>query len=257
MLENHSKKSHFQSWGNSQNFLTLVVLIGAIGSYLWLAFSAEINLLTPAGLKAVIEDNSVLSALVYMGILALSVIVSPIPGAPLVIAGGAIWEFPISGIYSILGGFTGGMVAYLVGRTLGHSTIQTLTNRSLDLPEQYKNKYAGWLIFFSRLFPILPFGFISYASGIARLSPKSYVVGTLLGMTPPTLLLSYLGESLTTSMTSTILVLILILILFAGLPLGMRLGNVSLPEVGSTREFFNQFTVNREKINEKQPNFFK
>jgi uncharacterized membrane protein YdjX (TVP38/TMEM64 family) len=86
MLENYPKKSHFQSWENSKNFLTLVILIIAIGSYLWIAFSAEINLLTPAGLKAVIQDQGAFSAFVYMGILALSVIVSPIPGAPLVIA---------------------------------------------------------------------------------------------------------------------------------------------------------------------------
>jgi len=243
MLENRPKKSHFQSWGNSQNFLTLVVLIGAIGSYLWLAFSADMNLLTPTGLKAAIQDQGAFSALIYMSILALSVIVSPIPGAPLVIAGGAIWEFPLSGIYSILGGFTGGMIAYLIGRTLGHSMIQTLTNRSLDLPEEYKNKYAGGLIFFSRLFPVLPFGFISYGSGIAQLPSKSYAVGTLFGMTPPTLLLSYLGESLTTSMTRTIMVLILILILFVGLPFLLRRLKVTLLSFNSSQGFWHQFNT--------------
>lgn len=205
--------------------------------------SADINLFTPTGLKAAIQDQGVFSALVYMGILALSVIVSPIPGAPLVIAGGAIWEFPLSGIYSILGGFIGGMVAYLIGRTLGHSTIQTLTNRSLAIPEEYKNKYAGWLIFFSRLFPVLPFGFISYSSGIAQLPSKSYAVGTLLGMTPPTILLSYLGESLTTSMTRTIIVLILILILFVGLPFLLRWLKVTLPGFNSSQGFWHQFNT--------------
>jgi len=243
MLENYPKKYHFQSWGNSQNFLTLVILIAAIGSYLWLAFNAEINLLTPAGLKAAIQDQGAFSALIYMGILALSVIVSPIPGAPLVIAGGGIWEFPLSGIYSILGGFIGGIVAYLIGRTLGHSTIQTLTNRSLDLPEEYKSKYAGGLIFFSRLFPVLPFGFISYGSGIAQLPSKSYAVGTLLGMTPPTLLLSYLGESLTTSITRTIMVLFLILILFVGLPFLLRRFKISVPGFNSFQGVWHQFNT--------------
>jgi len=72
MLENYPKKSHFQSWENSKNFLTLVILIIAIGSYLWIAFSAEINLLTPAGLKAVIQDQGAFSAFVYIGTLDLT-----------------------------------------------------------------------------------------------------------------------------------------------------------------------------------------
>jgi len=66
---------------------------------------------------------------------------------------------------------------------------------------------------------------------------ENRAVGTLLGMIPPTLLLSYLGESLTTSMTRTIIVLFLILILFVGLPFLMRRLKVTLPEFHSFKGF--------------------
>jgi len=210
--------------------------------YLWFTFGGNNNLVTPAGLQATIQEFSPFSPLIYMGILALSVIISPIPGAPLVVAGGAVWEFPLGGLYSVMGGFVGGLFAYSIGRTLGNPAIQALTGQKMEWGQTYQEKYAAWFVFFTRLLPVLPFGFISYGSGIAKLPAQSYAIATLLGMTPPTLMFSYLGQSLTTSILGTILVSSLLLILLVGLPLGMRRWNVSLPGLGSSREFVNQLT---------------
>jgi len=226
-----------------QNAIPLTILIICLALYLWLALRADHNLLTPAGLKATVQELGVFSPILYMGILALSVIISPIPGAPLVVAGGAVWGFPLGGIYSVMGGFVGGLVAYFIGRTLGNSAIQALTGQSIRWGQTYRDKYSGWFVFFTRLLPILPFGLISYGSGVAKFPAKSYAIATLLGMTPPTLLFSYLGESLTSSIVKTILVSILLLILLVAIPLGLRRWNVSLPGVGSTQEFLNQFNV--------------
>jgi len=216
---------------NYQNIITLVIFLSCLGLYLWLTGKGEYNLFSPTELKAIIREFGVFSSLIYMGILALSVVISPIPGAPLVVAGGAIFDFPLAGFYSVVGGFLGGLVAYLIGRTLGDSTLQSLTERvtfppsfarSIEISKQYKDKHGGWLVFFSRLFPVLPFGFISYAFGIVRLPAPSYALGTLLGMIPPTLLLSYLGESLTISLMRTILVAVVLLLMLVGFPLLLR-----------------------------------
>lgn len=238
------QSSQFRKWKqlkNYQNAIILLILMACLALYWWLALGGNNNLLTPAGLKATIHEFSPFSPLIYMGILALSVIISPIPGAPLVVAGGAVWEFPLGGLYSVMGGFVGGLVAYSIGRTLGNPAIQALTGRAIQWEQTDKEKYAAWFVFFTRLLPVLPFGFISYGSGIAKLPAQSYAIATLLGMTPPTLMFSYLGQSLTTSIMGTILVSILLLILLVGLPLGMRRWNVSLPGLGSSRELFNQF----------------
>ncbi len=229
MLSNLTESHRFKQFRNSQNWITLLILLLCMGIYVWLSFQGDYNLFTPAGLKAMIQELGVWSALVYMGILALSVVISPIPGAPLVVAGGVIWGFPMAGLYSVVGGLLGGLVAYCIGRTLGDSTLQMLTGKSIQINQNYKDHYVGWLVFFSRLFPVLPFGFISYGAGIAQIPAKSYTLGTLLGMTPPTLLLSYLGESLTTSILRTALIAIVILILFVGVPLALRQSRVSLP----------------------------
>jgi len=148
-----------------------------------------------------------------------------------------IWGFPLAGLYSVIGGLIGGLVAYFIGLTLGDSTLQMLTGKSIQINQDYKDHYAGWLVFFSRLFPVLPFGFISYGAGIAQLPARSYAVGTLLGMTPPTLLLSYLGESLTTSILRTGLMVVVVLVLFVGVPLVFRQSKVALPLLNLRQAF--------------------
>jgi len=211
--------SRLKQLGNYQNFMTLLIIIICLLFYGWLTFKGEHNLLTPTGLQQAMQELGWWAPLIYMGILALSVIISPIPGAPLVVAGGVIWELPLAGIYSVMGGFLGGLVAYWIGRTLGDTAIQSITGRSLQLISEQQKSYAGWFVLIMRLFPVLPFGLISYTSGLAKLPATSYALATLIGMTPPTFLLSYWGQSLTTDIFTTIIATLLVLIGLIGLPL--------------------------------------
>ncbi len=206
-------KTKQKQFRNAQNIIAIIVFLLCFTIYVWFALSGDNHLLTPTGLKETVQELGAFGPLIYMGILALSVVVSPIPGAPLVIAGGVIWEFPLAGIYSIVGGFSGGVFAYLIGRYFAASTIEAITGKSINLGKKYQEQSAGWFVFLSRLLPVLPFGFISYASGVARLPASSYLVGTLLGMIPPTLLLSYFGKSLTLSVVQENMMLILAVIL--------------------------------------------
>lgn len=243
MLDNFPKKNPFRQLLTPQRIIALVIFLSCLALYLWLVSRGDHNLLTPAGLKATFQDQGIFSAFLYMAILALSVIVSPIPGAPLVVAGGAIWGLPQAGIYSIVGGLVGGLVAYFLGRVLGASTVEAITRESINLTPKFAPQHSGWLIFFTRLFPILPFGFISYGAGIAKLPAKSYAIGTLFGMTPPTLLLSYFGESLTTSLIKSSVIFILLMILLVGVPFTIRKFKIPF---ASYQEFFHQFTVSKK-----------
>lgn len=59
---------------------------------------------------------------------------------------------------------------------------------------------------------------MSYAAGITRLSVKIYAAATLLGMIPPTFLLSYAGQSLTATIPQMVAISIVLLVLLVGLP---------------------------------------
>ena len=128
----------------------------------------------------------------------------------------------VAGIYSVIGGFLGGLIAYYLGRTLGRSTIKALTGKIIVFSKRKGEIYLGWLIFVTRLLPVLSFDLISYGAGMTGLSLPIYATATLLGMIPSTFLLTYLGDAIVVDFPQGIVLSIMFLILLVGLPWGIR-----------------------------------
>ena len=104
---------------------------------------------------------------------------------------GGVW----SGIYSVLGGFLGSLIAYGLGRSLGNSAIKAITGKTITFATHQGHAVIGGLIFITRLVPLFPFDVISYGAGLTRLPLTIYASATLLGMMPPTFAIAFLGTS--------------------------------------------------------------
>lgn len=207
---------------NRHNGIALAVLILSLVVYWWLANKSDVNLLQPQNLQQAINGLGFLGILVYISIIALAVVISPIPGAPLTVAAGAIWGAVWAGIYSVIGGFLGGLIAYFIGRSLGISAVYALTGKVICFTKNRGEIYLGWLIFITRLLPVLSFDLISYGAGITGLSLPIYASATLMGMIPSTFFLTYMGAVFQIGMSMGITLLGLFLILLIGLPWGIR-----------------------------------
>ncbi|NET35032.1 MAG: TVP38/TMEM64 family protein [Cyanothece sp. SIO1E1] len=184
----------------------------------WMQQHADINLLTPEGLQRVIHNSGLMGPLIYIGVLALSVVICQIPGVPLAIAAGTIWGPLTAGIYSVIGGFLGALIAYLLGQTLGRSTLKALTGKVVYFSKDQGETYIGWLIFITRLLPVLSFDLISYGAGMTGLSLPIYASATLLGMVPSTFLLTYVGSAFTIGAGLGIAFAMVFLVVLVGLP---------------------------------------
>ncbi|PSP16720.1 MAG: TVP38/TMEM64 family protein [Cyanobacteria bacterium QS_8_64_29] len=179
-------------------------------------------LLTPEGLARNVRNLGPLGPLLYIGVLVLSVIVSPIPGAPLAVAAGAIWGPFLAGSYTVAGGFAGSLVAYSIGLTLGRGAVRALVGKTIYFTTQRGQCYVGWLIFVTRLLPALSFDLVSYAAGISGVAWPIYAIATLLGMMPSTFLLTYAGATVKLGHFSGLLLSAGLLGLMLGLPWGIR-----------------------------------
>jgi uncharacterized membrane protein YdjX (TVP38/TMEM64 family) len=213
---------HWKALANRQNAMALAVLLLSLLVYRLVSSQADANLLTPEGLKQAIEGTGVWGILAYMGVIALSVVISPIPGAPLTMAAGAVWGAIPAGIYSVIGGFLGGLVAYYIGLTLGRSVVRALTGKVVYFSKERGEKLLGVIIFVTRLLPVMSFDLISYAAGLTGLSFPIYAIATLLGMIPSTLLLTYLGEAFTLNLPLGIALAGVFVVFLVGLPWGIR-----------------------------------
>lgn len=161
------------------------------------------QLFSEAGLHAVTQQFGAVAPLLYILLIAITVVIGTIPGLPLVCAAGIAWGGLLGGVYSILGGFLGSLIAYGLGRTLGNSAIKALTGKTCTLAEHKGERFIISLIFITRLVPIFPFDLISYGAGVARLSFPLYAGATLLGMIPPTFAFSFVGTASVLNSTSS------------------------------------------------------
>lgn len=211
----------FQIIFNPSNAIALTVFFLCLLICWWLQHP-EINLFTPDSFRNIVKSLGLLGPLVYISLLALSVVISPVPSAPLAVVAGAIWGSTLAGIYSVIGGFIGSLIAYFLGRTLGRSAVKGLTGKAIYFSKRRGEVYLGWLIFITRLLPILSFDLISYGAGITGISLPIYATATLLGMIPSTFLLTYMGSAFSVQMPVAVALAVIFLIVLIALPWGIK-----------------------------------
>jgi len=207
---------------SKKNILALIVLLLCLLGCLWLLTTLEINLFTPAGLAQTAQDMGAFAILIYIFCLIIAIVISPIPGTPLIIAAGAIWGPVPAAIYATIGSFIGGLIAYFIGRTLGRSAVKVLTGKVIHFSKHRGEIYLGFVMFFARLLPVLPFDLMSYGAGLAKLSLPIYATASLLGAIPCNFFLTHLGAAFTLNKTMLVIMASLFIILLVGLPWGIQ-----------------------------------
>lgn len=99
------RSKHRKIYFNHQHAVALAILSLSLAAYWWLKIQGDVSLLRPEGLKQTINGYGTAGILVYISVIALAVIMSPIPGAPLtVLQEPAVWGAFWAGRYSVIGG---------------------------------------------------------------------------------------------------------------------------------------------------------
>jgi uncharacterized membrane protein YdjX (TVP38/TMEM64 family) len=144
-----------------------------------------------------IYELGFLGMLLYLGIMALQAIIVPIPSEILLMASGMIWGVLLGGIMGIIGSMISAILAYYVGKKGGRPLAEKFVKKSvLDTVDDLIKKYGTGFIIISRFLPFIAFDPISYASGVLKIPPKKYILGTLVGLIPRAFFYAYLGASL-------------------------------------------------------------
>lgn len=96
----------------------------------------------------------------------------------------------------------GAVLAFLLGRTLARDAIARRVegNARFAAIDQAVGREGLKIVLLTRLSPVFPFNLLNYAYGLTRVRLADYVVGSLVGMLPGTVMYVYLG-SLVTSLT--------------------------------------------------------
>lgn len=148
--------------------------------------------LSTEGLEAFISGLGLWGPLVFI---ALWVVMPPlfVPGLALSLAGGALFG-PVWGVvYTVVGATGGATVAFLLARYLAADWVESkATGYMARVKAGVENE--GWIyVAFTRLVPLFPFNVLNYAFGLTRIPLRTYVVTSLICMSPGTAGYTYLG----------------------------------------------------------------
>lgn len=120
-----------------------------------------------------------------------------VPGSLLTLASGALFGV-VAGTAVVSAGSTlGAGAAFLVGRYLARDFVErkiTGNARFAALDESVGAR-GFKIVLLTRLSPVFPFNLLNYAFGLTRVSFRSYILASWIGMFPATLMYVYLGST--------------------------------------------------------------
>jgi uncharacterized membrane protein YdjX (TVP38/TMEM64 family) len=117
------------------------------------------------------------------------------PAVPLMVAGGALFGVCLGTLLNLTGTALGALGAYLLARVAAPDVLRRWLARRVPLDELSERARFLTLVRL-RLLPVVPFSAVSYGAGITHVPVWTFLVSTVAGQLPSTLLYSYFADRL-------------------------------------------------------------
>jgi uncharacterized membrane protein YdjX (TVP38/TMEM64 family) len=201
--------------------LALALTLGA--AYLLLRDSALMATILDAGaLKSFVDRLGPWGPAAVIGLMALAILVSPIPSAPIALAAGALYGHGWGTLYVLLGAEIGALAAFGIARLVGYEVLRRWLGERLSLGWLGSQNALMGLVFVSRLLPFVSFDVISYAAGLTVLSAWRFAIATLAGIVPASFLLAHFGAEMVAGEADQALIAALALGVLVAVPLAVK-----------------------------------
>ncbi len=117
-----------------------------------------------------------------------------VPVTALIAACGVLLGAVKGSLVAIAGSLLGAAFGWATGRLLWRDAVRRLSGRRLDAISRGLAKRGVLATAALRLVPIAPFGVVNLVAGASHLRARDFLLGTLLGMAPGTVLLATFGD---------------------------------------------------------------
>lgn len=148
-------------------------------------------------LRGAVASLSWFGILAVVALIAIAIVMSPVPSGPIAMVAGSVYGPLWGGIYTVIGSVLGASIAFGLARYLGYDVVcRWLKDRFSYLTQKRSQTRLMMIVFFSRLIPFISFDAVSYAAGLTPLAFWRFMVATLAGVIPISFLLTFLGDQL-------------------------------------------------------------
>jgi uncharacterized membrane protein YdjX (TVP38/TMEM64 family) len=139
--------------------------------------------------------GSTAAPLIYVAAYAVATALA-IPGSVLTLAGGAMFGVVGGTLYTTIGANIGANLAFGIGRLLGRDGVERLAGARLEALDRATENYGFRGLLTLRLIPAVPFNALNFGSGLTAIRWPTYVLATLVGIFPGTLVYTMFADAL-------------------------------------------------------------
>ena len=145
----------------------------------------------------IIKELGLFGPLAIIFLMAIAIVISPIPSAPIALVSGVLYGHTFGTIYVVIGAVAGALIAFMMSRKLGHDYINRKLHHRMPVKIVGSQNTLMMIVFVTRLAPFISFDVISYAAGLTQLTVGRFFLATLMGIIPISFLLAHLGSEAT------------------------------------------------------------
>ncbi len=198
-------------------YLLAFVLTSLIVSYLGERLFGLWVDLKPTAIRDWLQGWGMLAPGVYVLLMVLAIVLTPIPSVPLDIAAGLAFGLFWGTVWTLVGAEISALIAFWLARRLGRQWLA----RRLGLERMGKvdelTARMGWrAVFLMRLLPAFNFDWVSYAAGLTSMSLRTFASATFLGMLPPVVAIVAVGDLLVSRPRWSVLIFGALFMLWVG-----------------------------------------
>jgi uncharacterized membrane protein YdjX (TVP38/TMEM64 family) len=135
---------------------------------------------------------------VALGVVYIICCVFLIPGSIPTLAAGFLFGVPMGSVAAVAGSTAGACVAFQLGRTMARGWVARAVapSRRFASLDNAIGEQGFKVVLLTRLSPISPFIVLNYLLGLTKVPFRDYLLGSVIGMIPGTVLFVYIGAGL-------------------------------------------------------------
>lgn len=173
-------------------------------------------------LLIVVKNLGLIGPVVIIGLIAIAVIITPIPSAPIALVSGALYGHTFGTVYVVLGALSGALIAFMISRKLGYDYVNKKLHHKMPQKIVGSQNALMMIVFVTRLAPFISFDVISYAAGLTKLTFSRFFIATLMGIIPISFILAHLGSEVENGEMESIATALILLGFFTLVPLVIK-----------------------------------
>ncbi|MGE0572462.1 MAG: TVP38/TMEM64 family protein [Dehalococcoidia bacterium] len=148
-----------------------------------------------ADIREWIRDLGFWGPILLITILAVAMVIAPIPNPPFMIAAGIAWGTFLGVVYAVIGQLIGSIIIFWLSRKFGRRLIPRLIGEEgAAHVDRLAARMGPQLVFWWRIMPV-SFDFAAYAAGLTSMSFRLFVTLVFVGSIIPTTVVVGFGDS--------------------------------------------------------------